>query len=69
VIGPGVVVNPAALLDEFALLEQHGVSTHNMVISIARMSCFRATSTRLGAEDARGGAQLGTTRQGIWPAR
>lgn len=69
VIGPGVVVNPEVLLEEFALLERHGVPTHNVVIS-SRAHVVFTHHLRLDVseEEARGTAQLGTTRQGIWPA-
>jgi adenylosuccinate synthase len=69
VIGPGVVVNPDALIDELSLLESHGVATHNVVIS-SRAHVVFPHHIQLDAneEEARGKAQLGTTRQGIWPA-
>lgn len=68
-IGPGVVVNPEALLSELELLERHGVSTHNVVISNRAHVVFpHHVSLDAREEDLRGEARLGTTRQGIWPA-
>jgi adenylosuccinate synthase len=68
-IGPGVVVNPDALLDELALLERAGVATHNVLVSNRAQVVF-AHHVRLdvGEEVRRGDARHGTTRQGIWPA-
>jgi adenylosuccinate synthase len=68
-IGPGVVVNPDALLDELAVLEQHGVATHNVLVSDRAQVVF-AHHVRLDEreEERRGAGRLGTTRQGIWPA-
>ncbi|MDQ7859575.1 MAG: adenylosuccinate synthase [Armatimonadota bacterium] len=68
-IGPGVVVNPDALLDELALLERHGVVTHNVLVSNRAQVVF-PHHVRLDEreEERRGAGQLGTTRQGIWPA-
>lgn len=68
-IGPGVVVNPEALLGEFELLERHGISTHNVVISNRAHIVFpHHIRLDIREEELRGTAQLGTTRQGIWPA-
>lgn len=68
-IGPGVVVNPDALLDELALLERHGVATHNVLVSTRAQVVF-PHHVRLDEreEERRGAGGLGTTRQGIWPA-
>jgi len=69
VIGPGVVVNPDVLLDELALLERHGVATHHVVVSDRAHLVFpHHIALDVGEEEARGAGQLGTTRQGIWPA-
>jgi adenylosuccinate synthase len=68
-IGPGVVVNPEALLEECALLERHGVSTHNVLVSNRAHVVFpHHVLLDVHAEEARGASQHGTTRQGIWPA-
>ncbi|OFX28526.1 MAG: adenylosuccinate synthase [Armatimonadetes bacterium RBG_16_67_12] len=68
-IGPGVVVNPEALLSELELLERHGVSTHNVVISNRAHVVFpHHIGLDVRDEDLRGEARLGTTRHGIWPA-
>jgi adenylosuccinate synthase len=68
-VGPGVVVNPDVLLSELAMLEAHGVSTHNVVISNRAHLVFpHHVSLDAFEEDVRGEARLGTTRQGIWPA-
>ncbi len=68
-IGPGVVVNPDVLLDELATLKSRGVSTHNVLISDRAHLLFPHHITLDTLEEqARGQAQHGTTKQGIWPA-
>lgn len=68
-IGSGVVVNPDVLLDELALLERHGVATHNVLVSDRAHLVFpHHVALDVGEEEARGAGRLGTTRQGIWPA-
>lgn len=68
-VGPGVVVNPDALLEELSLLESHGVSTHNVVVSSRAHVVFaHHVALDVREEELRGAASHGTTRQGIWPA-
>lgn len=67
-IGPGVVVHPAALLDEIDGLERAGISTARLRISTRAHIVF-PFHVELDAmmEEARGGKAQGTTRRGIWP--
>ncbi len=68
-IGPGVVLNPDALLDELAMLESQGISTHHVLISSRAHLLFAHHITLDVLEEAqRGTGQHGTTKQGIWPA-
>lgn len=68
-IGPGVVVNPEVLIDELTMLESRGVSTHNVLISNRAHLLFpHHIALDELEEQARGKAQHGTTKQGIWPA-
>jgi adenylosuccinate synthase len=68
-IGPGVVVNPDALLDELAMLEARGVATHNVFVSSRAHIVFpHHIALDAREEEHRGRAAHGTTRQGIWPA-
>ncbi|MGH2703535.1 MAG: adenylosuccinate synthase [Actinomycetota bacterium] len=69
VIGPGVVVDPAVLLDEIDALEARGVSTGKLLVSgnahlimPYHRELDRLTERRLGK------MKLGTTRRGIGPA-
>ncbi|MDQ7844166.1 MAG: adenylosuccinate synthase [Armatimonadota bacterium] len=67
-IGPGVVVNPIALLEELDALERAGISTARLRISTRAHLVF-PFHIELDArmEEARGGRAHGTTRRGIWP--
>jgi len=69
IIGNGVVLNPAVLLEEMEMLGEHGVSTSNLYIS-DRTNLIMPYHTLLdGLEDeARGSKAIGTTRKGIGPA-
>ncbi len=69
VIGNGVVVNPAVLLREIAELRQHGVETHNLVVS-DRAHLIMPYHTLLDKleEQRRGPGAIGTTQRGIGPA-
>ncbi len=68
-IGPGVVVNPDALIEELTMLESHGVATHGVVISNRAHIVFPHHITLdVREEERRGAGQHGTTKQGIWPA-
>jgi adenylosuccinate synthase len=69
VIGNGVVIDPAVLLDELAGLEQRGVDTSRLLISSDahlimphHRALDRVTERYLGA------AKIGTTGRGIGPA-
>ena len=69
IIGNGVVVNPAVLIDEIDQLNQRGVDTSGLFIS-DRANLIMPYHTLLDGleEEARGGKALGTTRKGIGPA-
>lgn len=68
VIGNGMVVNPAALLDEIKYIHDHGFSTGNLVIS-DRAHVIMPYHMVLDAleEDRKGPNKIGTTRKGIGP--
>jgi adenylosuccinate synthase len=69
VIGPGVVVNPATLIDELDALATRGIDVSRLRASFAChviLPYHRALDT---AREARlGGAKVGTTGRGIGPA-
>jgi len=69
IIGNGVVINPAVLLDEIDQLNQCGVNTSNLFIS-DRAHLIMPYHTLLDGleEESRAGKALGTTRKGIGPA-
>ena len=69
IIGNGVVVNPAVLIDEIDQLNQRGVDTSKLFIS-DRAHLIMPYHVLLDGleEEARGGKALGTTRKGIGPA-
>jgi adenylosuccinate synthase len=68
VIGPGVVVDPAALLDEIATLQTAGVSTARLRLSTRAHLVFPFhVALDAATEAARGGRAHGTTKRGIWP--
>jgi len=67
-IGPGVVVDPVALLEEIAMLHAAGVSTARLRISTRAHLIFPFHVTLDATlEAARGGRAHGTTKRGIWP--
>lgn len=68
VIGPGVVVDPRAILAEMDGLAAKHVSTDKLFID-ARCHCILPWHLRLDAlsEAARGGDDIGTTKKGIGP--
>lgn len=68
-IGNGVVVNPAVLLDEIRQLESRGVSTKNLFAS-DRAQVLMPYHLLLDEleERARGAAALDTTKRGVGPA-
>lgn len=68
-IGPGVVVNPDALIEELAMLKASGVSTHNVFVSNrAHIVMPHHLMLDEREEALRGSGSHGTTKQGIWPA-
>lgn len=67
-IGPGVVVDPFALLDEIAMLHAAGVSTARLRLSARAHLVFPFhIELDVAAEAARRERAHGTTRRGIWP--
>ena len=69
IVGNGVVVNPAVLLEEVDNLQEHGVDTNHLFIS-DRAHLIMPYHILLDGleEERRGGKSLGTTRRGIGPA-
>jgi len=69
IIGNGVVVNPAVLINEIDQLNQRGVDTSNLVIS-DRANLIMPYHILLDGleEESRGGKAIGTMRRGIGPA-
>ncbi len=69
IIGPGVVVNPDALLAEIAEVERTGISTVGRLWLSDRAHLIfpHHILTDELEEAARGGRPHGTTKQGIWP--
>jgi adenylosuccinate synthase len=68
IIGNGVAVNPAVLLDEIDNLNKHGVDTGNLFIS-DRAHLIMPYHTLFDGleEERRGQGAIGTTRKGIGP--
>jgi len=69
IIGNGVVINPAVLLEEIDDLQKHGVDTSHLFIS-NRAHLIMPYHILLDGleEERRGRGALGTTRKGIGPA-
>jgi len=69
IIGNGVVINPAALIDEIDMLNQRGVDTSRLFISDRAnlIMPYHLLLDRL-EEESRGGKAIGTTLKGIGPA-
>ncbi len=69
IIGNGVVVSPAVLIDELDQLASKGIDTSRLLIS-ARAHLIMPYHTLLDKleEEAKGKAALGTTRSGVGPA-
>lgn len=67
-IGCGVVINPKAILEEIDEFESRGVNCGNLKID-ARTHLVMPWHIAIDeySEDARGGADIGTTRRGIGP--
>ena len=69
IIGNGVVINPAVLLDEIDQLNQHGVDTSRLFISDRAHLIMPYHLLLDGLEEKlRGGKAIGTTGKGIGPA-
>ena len=68
-IGNGVMINPAVLLDEIRQLESRGVSTKNLFVSDRAQVLlpYHQLIDEL-EERARGDSALGTTKRGVGPA-
>jgi len=69
IMGNGMVINPAVLIDEIDQLNQRGVDTSRLFIS-DRAHLIMPYHTLLDGleEESRAGKALGTTRRGIGPA-
>jgi adenylosuccinate synthase len=69
IIGNGVVVNPATLLDEMAMLTARGVDVSRLRVSTAAhvILPYHVALDR-ALEGGRAGGELGTTNRGIGPA-
>lgn len=69
VIGNGVVIDPKVLISELDYLEQRGIATDNLKISL-RAHLIMPYHIRLDEleEDRKGANKIGTTRRGIGPA-
>ena len=69
VIGNGVVVDPAVLLQEMAGLEERGVDTSRLLISASAhlITPYHVTLDKV-AERFLGSSKIGTTGRGIGPA-
>ena len=68
IIGNGVVINPAVLIEEMNLLNQRGVMTDNLVISDRANLIMPYHILLDGLEEGlRGGQAIGTTGKGIGP--
>ena len=69
IIGNGVVINPAVLIEEMELLNQRGVDTSQLFISDRANLIMPYHILLDGLEDeSRGSKAIGTTRKGIGPA-
>ncbi|MFC1984776.1 adenylosuccinate synthase [Chloroflexota bacterium] len=69
IIGNGVVINPAVLMSEIDMVNQHGVDTTRLFISDRAHLIMPYHILLDGLEEEwRGGKALGTTRKGIGPA-
>jgi len=69
IIGNGVVINPAVLIDEIDHLNQRGVDTSRLFVSDRAHLVMPYHLLLDGLEEqARGGKAIGTTRKGIGPA-
>ncbi|HEY2491552.1 MAG TPA: adenylosuccinate synthase [Paenibacillus sp.] len=68
VIGNGMVINPAALIEEITYIHDNGFTTNNLVIS-DRAHVIMPYHMLLDAleEDRKGPNKIGTTRKGIGP--
>jgi adenylosuccinate synthase len=68
VIGNGMVINPAALIDEINYIHEHGFSSDNLKISDRAHVIMPYHMVLDGLEeDRKGDNKIGTTRKGIGP--
>ncbi|QHW32221.1 adenylosuccinate synthase [Paenibacillus rhizovicinus] len=68
VIGNGMVINPAALIDEINYIHEHGFSSENLKISDRAHLIMPYHLVLDGLEeDRKGDSKIGTTRKGIGP--
>jgi adenylosuccinate synthase len=68
VIGNGMVINPAALIDEINYIHEHGFSSENLKISDRAHVIMPYHMVLDGLEeDRKGDNKIGTTRKGIGP--
>ena len=69
-VGPGVVIDPVALLEEVRLIEEQSVSVRPRLLISARAHLVLPGHRALdqARESSRGAAKLGTTGRGIGPA-
>jgi adenylosuccinate synthase len=69
VIGNGVVIDPAALMEEIAMLEQSGITIHGRLFISHRAHLIMPYHKLLDtARERASGAPVGTTGRGIGPA-
>lgn len=68
-LGPGVAVDPATVLEEMANLEKAGVATENLLIAerATLVMPWHPLMDRL-EEESRGARKIGTTLRGVGPA-
>ncbi len=69
VVGPGVVVDPVAFVEEMRMLEEKGIAVRSRLAVSPRLHLVLPGHRALDAarEGARGAAKLGTTGRGIGP--
>ncbi len=69
IIGNGVVIDPAVLLEELEYLAARGINTNNLRISL-RAHIIMPYHKKLDEviEESKGDAKIGTTKRGIGPA-
>jgi len=68
IIAPGVLLNPAVLIQELDALEKRGVATRGLLISDRTHMVMPYHLTKDRLQDAQRGDPIGTTGRGIGPA-